>query len=112
MRDLAIILSAALCGLLFGLGLIEAQMTDPARIIAFLDVAGEWNPALAFVMAGGILVAAPAFFIARRRSRALLGDAFELPDRMRIDRPLVLGAAIFGLGCFWGAERKIGRAHV
>ncbi|HIJ63498.1 MAG TPA: hypothetical protein HPQ04_12465 [Rhodospirillaceae bacterium] len=93
-------ITAALSGLLFGIGLIIAGMTDPVRIKAFLDVAGEWNPALALVMASAIAVAAPAFALARRRPRALLGDAIQLPDRRRIDGRLILGAAVFGLG--WG----------
>jgi len=63
-------------------------------------VAGKWNPALAFVMGGAVVVAAPAFWLARRRTRALLGTEFSLPNRFNITWPLVLGAALFGLG--WG----------
>jgi len=100
MREILTILSAGVFGLLFGLGLITSHMTDPAVVVGFLDVAGDWDPTLAFVMIGGIAVAAPAFFIARRGEQALLGEAFSLPNRLRIDRPLTLGSAIFGLG--WG----------
>jgi uncharacterized membrane protein YedE/YeeE len=91
---------AMVFGLLFGAGLQVSGMTDPARIIGFLDVAGRWNPALAFVMAGAILVTLPAFAFARRRQTSVLGDRIELPDRLRFDRGLIVGSAIFGLG--WG----------
>lgn len=94
------IFTAALFGLLFGIGLITAGMTDPDRILAFLDIAGNWNPALALVMVSAILVAAPAFARARRRPAALLGTTITLPDRRLITRRLVLGAVLFGLG--WG----------
>jgi uncharacterized membrane protein YedE/YeeE len=95
------VLSAALFGLLFGAGLIVSGMTDPARVIGFLDVTGAWNPALAFVMGGAVVVALPAFAFARRGGASALGGAIELPpDRFRIDRRLLAGAAIFGVG--WG----------
>jgi len=93
-------ITSGLFGLVFGLGLVLSHMADPARVAAFLDVTGNWNPALAFVMAGAILVAAPAFALARRRPRALIGGAFQLPDRFHVTGRLVLGAAVFGLG--WG----------
>jgi len=91
---------SALFGLIFGVGLILAGMTNPARVVAFLDVAGDWDPSLAFVMATAILVAAPAFAIARHRTVALLGEAIGLPNRFRIDSRLMVGAALFGVG--WG----------
>jgi len=87
-------------GLLFGLGLLLSGMTDPDRVKAFLDVAGAWNPALALVMGGAIAVALPAFAFARRNSHSLLNEAIDLPAKRQIDAPLVIGAAIFGLG--WG----------
>jgi uncharacterized membrane protein YedE/YeeE len=93
-------LAAGLSGLVFGLGLILAGMTDPARILAFLDIAGDWNPALAFVMAGAIFVAAPAFARARRHPVSLFGGPIRLPERFPIDRRLVGGAIVFGVG--WG----------
>jgi len=94
------VLCAVLFGALFGLGLLISGMLDPAKVLGFLDVAGAWNPQLAFVMGGAIAVAAPVFLIARRRERTLLGDPLELPDRRRLDWRLIAGAAIFGLG--WG----------
>ena len=87
-------------GLLFGAGLQVSGMTDPARVLGFLDVAGAWNPALALVMTGAILTALPFFLLARQKDVSLLGDPIELPDRFRIDVRLIVGAAIFGLG--WG----------
>ncbi len=75
-------------------------MCDPQRVLAFLDVTGHWNPALAFTMAGAILVAAPAFLYVRKRHADLRGVATLLPDRFKITGPLVVGSAIFGIG--WG----------
>jgi len=100
MREALTIIAAALCGLVFGLGLVLSHMVDPAVVASFLDIAGNWNPTLAFVMAGGIAVAAPAFWLARRSKRTLLGETIDLPDRMTITRALIIGAAAFGLG--WG----------
>ncbi|MDX1252611.1 MAG: YeeE/YedE family protein [Gammaproteobacteria bacterium] len=88
-------------GLLFGLGLIISGMTDPSRVIAFLDVADAWNPSLAFVMASAIAVALPAFSLYKRRG-ALVGQDkhHPLPDTRIINRELVAGNALFGIG--WG----------
>ncbi|MES1199982.1 MAG: YeeE/YedE family protein [Pseudomonadota bacterium] len=93
-------LLAFVFGLVFGVGLILSGMTDPARVIGFLDVAGRWDASLAFVMGGAVLAALPFFLSARRRARPVLGAAFEQPDRFRVDAALVLGAATFGFG--WG----------
>lgn len=87
-------------GLLFGLGLILAGMTDPGKVLAFLDLAGAWDPSLMFVMVGAIAVGAIAFAVARRRTTAFLGGAMRLPQGGGIDRPLVLGSLAFGVG--WG----------
>lgn len=94
------ILISLLVGLVFGLGLIVSGMTDPARVLGFLDLAGLWNPSLAFVMGGAIGVALPAFVVAARRQRTLTGAPLQLPTATRIDRRLVLGALAFGAG--WG----------
>ena len=94
-------LTAALFGLIFGVGLVISGMTDPNRILAFLDVAGDWDPSLALVMAGAIAVALPAYAFARRTKTTALGETIDLPDRSRPITPsLVAGAAIFGVG--WG----------
>ncbi|MFL6656697.1 MAG: DUF6691 family protein [Massilia sp.] len=94
------LITALLAGLLFGIGLIVSGMTDPAKVIGFLDLAGAWNPALAWVMAGALLVSALGFAIARRRKTALLGGQFHLPTAKLIDRRLLLGSLAFGAG--WG----------
>lgn len=87
-------------GLLFGAGLIVSGMTDPQRVLGFLDVAGDWNPALALVMGGAITVSMPAFAWARRRGMALTGVKLQLPDRSTITPQLIGGSALFGVG--WG----------
>ena len=89
-----------LIGLLFGIGLIVSGMTDPGKVIGFLDVAGVWDPSLAFVMGGAIAVGACAFALARRRTTAFFGGAMQLPSKTAIDRPLVVGSLMFGAG--WG----------
>jgi uncharacterized membrane protein YedE/YeeE len=94
------ILMAFITGLIFGLGLILSGMTDPAKVIGFLDITGTWNPSLAFVMGGAILIAAITFHFAETRSKALLGDVMRLPTARQIDRRLVLGGLVFGVG--WG----------
>lgn len=94
------IVIALLVGLVFGLGLLVSGMTEPARVLGFLDLAGRWNPSLAFVMGGAIAVALPAFVVAARRQRTLTGAPLQLPTATRIDRRLVLGALAFGAG--WG----------
>ena len=92
--------SALVAGLLFGSGLLMSGMTDPQRVLGFLDVAGDWNPALMFTMGGAIATAAPAFWLGRRRKKTLRGEPIELPDRHRIDARLLGGSSLFGVG--WG----------
>ncbi len=91
---------AFVVGLVFGIGLIVSGMTDPAKVLGFLDLAGRWDPSLAFVMGGAILVGLLAFPIAAKRERALLGEVMRLPSATRIDRRLVVGSLAFGAG--WG----------
>ena len=93
-------LTAFIAGLVFGVGLIISGMTDPGKVIGFLDIAGNWDPSLAFVMAGAVLVGFFAFAFARRRAQTFLGAALELPQRRDIDRRLVAGSLVFGIG--WG----------
>ncbi|ACB82262.1 MULTISPECIES: YeeE/YedE family protein [Methylobacteriaceae] len=92
--------SAFAVGLLFGLGLLVSGMADPAKVLAFLDVTGRWDPSLAFVMAGAVAVSATGYFVARRRGRPLLASRLEIPTRRDLDPRLIAGAAVFGLG--WG----------
>lgn len=94
------LLSAFFVGLVFGLGLIISGMTDPAKVQGFLDLAGNWDPSLAFVMGGAILVGLFAFRLAGGRKVALLGEPMRMPAATRIDRRLVLGSLAFGAG--WG----------
>lgn len=93
-------LSAFIAGLLFGLGLLLAGMADPAKVLAFLDLAGDWDPSLALVMAGAIGAAALPLNLAQRRTKALLGGAMQLPTRRDLDARLVGGSLLFGVG--WG----------
>lgn len=94
------ILVALAVGLVFGVGLIVSGMADPARVLGFLDVAGRWNPSLAFVMAGAVAVGLMAFAIARRRGRTLGGAPLQWPSARRLDARLIGGALLFGAG--WG----------
>jgi uncharacterized membrane protein YedE/YeeE len=94
------VLMAFIVGLVFGTGLIVGGMTNPAKVQGFLDLAGRWDPSLAFVMGGALLVGAVAFRIAGQRERSLLGAAMRLPTARQIDRRLVLGGLAFGVG--WG----------
>lgn len=91
---------AFVSGLLFGTGLLLSGMTTPANVLAFLDIAGQWNPALAIVMASAIAVAAPAFHVVRKRQHTLLGASAPLSNRKPVDRALFIGSAVFGAG--WG----------
>ncbi|WP_309698253.1 DUF6691 family protein [Sphingomonas sp. SORGH_AS_0870] len=91
---------ALFSGVLFGMGLALSGMTDPARVRAFLDVTGAWDPTLAFVMGGALLPMAIAWAVVRRRARPVVADVFHLPATSPIDARLIGGAALFGIG--WG----------
>jgi uncharacterized protein len=93
-------ITAFIAGLVFGLGLILSGMADPAKVLGFLDLAGRWDPSLAFVMAGAIAVGALAFGFAVKRKTTLLGEPMRLPPTRPIDTPLVVGSVLFGVG--WG----------
>jgi len=95
-RDIA----AFAAGLVFGLGLLVSGMANPAKVLAFLDLAGPWDPSLALVMAGAIAVGLLAFTFAGRRPQSLLGEPMRLPTRRDLDLPLMLGSLGFGVG--WG----------
>ncbi len=94
------VLLGLVSGALFGVGLVLAGMTRPAKVIAFLDVAGDWDPSLAFVMVGAIAVHFVAWRLVPRLSRPFWGGSFALPTRTDIDGKLILGAVLFGAG--WG----------
>ncbi len=93
-------LAALVSGLVFGLGLTISQMINPAKVIGFLDLAGAWDPSLAFVIGGAVPVAAIGFAIAARRRAPLLSPAFKTPAQTVLDMRLILGAVLFGIG--WG----------
>jgi uncharacterized membrane protein YedE/YeeE len=93
-------ITAFIAGLVFALGLALGGMTDPRKVIAFLDITGDWDPSLAFVMGGAIAVYAPLFRRITRRPAPRLERAFHLPTRRDLDAPLVVGAVLFGIG--WG----------
>jgi hypothetical protein len=94
------LLMALFSGLIFGIGLIISGMTDPSKVIGFLDFAGKWDPSLIFVIGGAILVSIFAFRFTATHPRAILGDPIRLPTAQHIDRRLVLGGLTFGIG--WG----------
>ena len=91
---------ALISGLIFGVGLALAGMLNPSKVAGFLDVFGVWDPSLAFVMAGGIAVNATGYFLFVRNGKPLFSSSFKLPETVHIDRPLLLGSALFGVG--WG----------
>jgi uncharacterized membrane protein YedE/YeeE len=95
-----LVFTSLLAGLVFGLGLIVSGMANPAKVLGFLDLAGPWDPSLAFVMAGAIAVGAMAFALAGRRSTSLIGAEMKLPAARAIDRRLLAGSLVFGIG--WG----------
>jgi uncharacterized membrane protein YedE/YeeE len=94
------ILASFLCGLVFGAGLLFSGMTEPAKVLGFLDIFGAWDATLAFVMGGAVAVSAVGFALARRRDMPLFAPSYLWPTRRDIDAPLVAGAVLFGIG--WG----------
>lgn len=93
-------LVALLSGIAFGIGLILSGMVNPAKVLAFLDITGQWDPSLAFVMAGAVLVGYFAFKSAKRRGQTLLSAPIHLPTSSKVDSRLILGSLVFGTG--WG----------
>lgn len=99
-RHLNEIVAALLCGTLFGLGLTISRMVDPAKVLGFLDVAGDWDPTLLVVMASALGVYLVGYPLVRRKNKPVLSNSFQVPTRNDINARLVLGAAMFGIG--WG----------
>ena len=95
-----LMVAALLCGLIFGAGLLISEMVQPAKVLAFLDIFGAWDPSLAVVMVAALAVSVPGFMLANRRAKPLLAPQGFWPTKSDIDRPLMIGAAIFGIG--WG----------
>lgn len=95
------IFSALICGIIFGIGLTVSTMVDPMRVLGFLDVLGNWDPTLAFVMAGGLAVYLPVFhFYVKPRQTTVFGERCEIPSNNNVDKRLLSGAVLFGIG--WG----------
>ena len=88
-------------GIVFGLGLSISSMTNPAKVIGFLDIFGLWDPSLAFVMLGAIVITAPLLFLLKTKNHLVLASQIELPNKTKIDSPLIIGSLTFGIG--WGA---------
>jgi uncharacterized membrane protein YedE/YeeE len=97
---IARVLASIFCGILFGVGLVVSDMVNPARVLAFLDVTGAWDPSLAFVMGGALIPSSVAYAIRRHRTRPTFDTQFNVPTSRTIDGRLVAGAVLFGLG--WG----------
>jgi uncharacterized membrane protein YedE/YeeE len=95
-----LMIASLLCGLIFGAGLLISGMVQPAKVLAFLDVFGAWDPSLAVVMAAALAVSIPGFRLAKSNARPILAPQGFWPTRNDIDRPLLAGAALFGIG--WG----------
>ena len=91
---------ALISGLIFGLGLTLSSMTNPAKVIGFLDILGTWDPSLGFVMGGAILIAAPLLYFFENKNHLILVSQIELPSKNNIDFSLIIGALLFGIG--WG----------
>lgn len=94
------LVSQYLIGVLFGVGLIISGMSNPQKVLAFLDLTGAWDPSLIFVMLGAILIGLAGFYVVSRRTEAFFGGALHIPKRRDITKPLIIGSLIFGVG--WG----------
>ena len=95
-----VVIAALICGLIFGLGLLISGMVQPSKVLAFLDIFGAWDPSLAVVMMAALVVSVPGFMLAERRRRPILTTQSVWPTKIDIDRPLVIGSTMFGIG--WG----------
>jgi uncharacterized membrane protein YedE/YeeE len=95
-----IALASFVCGLIFGFGLLISGMTQPEKVLGFLDIFGRWDPTLVFVMAAALAIANVGFALARKRQSPMLATQYQWPTRNDIDRPLVVGSVLFGIG--WG----------
>ncbi len=93
-------LAALVVGILFGVGLNISQMTNPEKVLAFLNVLGDWDPSLALVMVSALIVAGLGFIIAKKMKKPIFDSQFSWPNKTVIDKPLILGASLFGVG--WG----------
>ena len=93
-------LASFVCGLIFGLGLMISGMTQPTKVLGFLDIFGRWDSTLAFVMAGALAISSVGYALARHQTRPVIAAQFFWPKRTDVNRPLVIGSVLFGIG--WG----------
>ena len=94
------ILAALIAGIVFGLGLVISQMTNPEKVLAFLDIFGNWDPSLSFVMGGAVITTTLGYHIVLKRPKPIADSEFHLPQKTTLDRRLIIGAVLFGIG--WG----------
>lgn len=104
-----LMIASLLCGLVFGAGLLISGMVQPTKVLGFLDVFGAWDPSLAIVMIAALVVSIPGFMLAKHRTRPLFAAESFWPTKMGLDRPLLIGSALFGIG--WGLSLACVRAR-
>lgn len=100
MKDIFSFITALVAGVLFGVGLIISQMVNPDKVKNFLDITGEWDPSLAFVMISALVIFIPAYWMIAKLNKPILVESFNLPTKKKLDKPLIVGAILFGIG--WG----------
>ncbi len=89
-----------LCGIIFGIGLVISQMINPAKVLGFLNLFGEWDPSLAFVMMGALIISSPSFHLFKNKEKPIFSSSFSIPNKKEIDKELIFGSILFGVG--WG----------
>ena len=93
-------LASLFCGLIFGIGLVISQMINPAKVLGFLNLFGEWDPSLAFVMIGALIISSPSFHLFKNKEKPIFSSSFSIPSKKEIDKELIFGSILFGAG--WG----------
>ena len=93
-------LVALFCGTIFGIGLVISQMVNPAKVLGFLNVFGEWDPSLAFVMIGALIISSPLFHLFKNKEKPIFSTSFSISENKKIDKRLIFGSILFGVG--WG----------
>ena len=88
------------CGIIFGIGLVISQMINPAKVLGFLNLFGEWDPSLAFVMIGALIISSPLFHLLKNKEKPIFSSSFSISNKKEIDKKLIFGSILFGAG--WG----------
>jgi hypothetical protein len=88
------------CGIIFGIGLVISQMINPAKVLGFLNLFGEWDPSLAFVMIGALIISSPLFHLFKNKEKPIFSSSFSISNKKEIDKKLIFGSILFGAG--WG----------